>query len=118
MALFHTLRDQFTTDQLATLWPDTFGSVSVTGGRLRVVCDTGFSAAQSDNVYELTGSKVLVEVFPPALGGAATDALAEMFVVSGTGGTDAGFSLNLVSGTCRSWTVSGSATRPRWPSLT
>ena len=98
MALFHTLRDDFTTDQLATLWPDSFGTRSVTGGRLRIACDTGFSAAQSDNIYELTGSKVLVQVFPPALGGATTDCLAEMFVVSATGGTDAGFSLNLVTG--------------------
>ncbi len=98
MALFHTLRDDFTTDQLATLWPDSFGTRSVTGGRLRVGCDTGFSAAQSDNIYELTGSQALVQVFPPAVGGATIEVIAEMFVVSGTGGTDAGFSVNLVTG--------------------
>lgn len=97
MALFHTLRDDFATDQLATLWPDSFGGVSVTGGRCRVTCDTGFSAAQSDNVYELTGSKALVQVFPPAAGG-GSNVIAEMFIVSGTGGTDAGFSLSVDTG--------------------
>ncbi|WAZ20170.1 hypothetical protein STRCI_001269 [Streptomyces cinnabarinus] len=80
------------------LWSGSYGDVEEAGGRARVPCTTAFSAYQSAAVYTLTGSQVACRVYPPAAGGAAGEALAELLVITAVGGTDGGFSLNRVTG--------------------
>jgi len=80
------------------LWSASYGDVVEVGGRARVPCTTDYSAYGSALVYSLAGAQVACRVYPPAAGGALVEALAEVLVLSGTGGTDAGFSLNVVTG--------------------
>lgn len=83
------------------LWLGSYGDVEEAGGRARVPCTTAFSAYQSATAYTLTGSQVAARVYPPAAGGAAVEALAELLVITSVGGTDGGFSLNAVTGQLR-----------------
>ncbi|MGV4984517.1 hypothetical protein ACVB8X_13935 [Streptomyces sp. NRAIS4] len=78
-------------------WPGSYGNI-VEAGRARVPCTTDYSAYASASVYTLAGSQVACRVYAPAAGGAAVEALAEVLVLSSVGGTDAGFSLNAVTG--------------------
>ena len=80
------------------LWSASYGDVTEAGGRARVPCTTAYSAYESALAYRLAGAQVACRVYPPAAGGALVEALAEVLVLSGTGGTDAGFSLNAVTG--------------------
>lgn len=80
------------------LWSGSYGNVTETGGRARVPCTTDYSAYASAAAYTLAGAQVACRVYPPVAGGAAVEALAEVLVLSSTGGTDAGFSLNVVTG--------------------
>lgn len=80
------------------LWAGSYGDVIEAGGRARVPCRTDFSAYQSASAYTLTGSQVACRVYPPAAGGAAVEALAELLVITSVGGTDGGFSLNAATG--------------------
>lgn len=68
------------------------------GGRAVVPCDTGFAAFTSDNVYTLASSHAWVEMYPPAAGGAATEAWAQLLITSATAGTDVIFEVNAVTG--------------------
>ncbi|WP_426568094.1 hypothetical protein [Streptomyces canus] len=79
-------------------WSGSYGAVEEGGGRARVPCTTGFSGYASAPQYSLAGSAVACRVYPPAAGGAAGEALAELFVLTPTAGTDVGFSANVVSG--------------------
>lgn len=107
MVLLANLQDSFATDQIATLWPNFSGSVSVTGGRARVTTDTGFNRLKSAASYTIDGSMAFVQVFCPAQGGATTDANAELMINSGTDGTDAGFTFNAVGNTLTMKDMSG-----------
>lgn len=105
MPLTEALRDTFTDGVVDTIkWPSNYNTgpggtlPSESGGRARVVCDTGFSAFTSDNTYTLATSHAWVEMFPPAAGGAATEAWAQLLITSSTSGTDAIFEVNAVSG--------------------
>jgi hypothetical protein len=98
MALIHTLRDDFSTDTLATNWTGSAGTVAITGGRMRVTCDTAFNKAQTAASYTLDGSKVCVQVFAAAAGSATVEATTELLVTTTTAGTDAGITLNAVTG--------------------
>lgn len=80
------------------LWSASYGDVAEVAGRARVPCTTDYSAYASAAAYRLAAAQVTCRVYAPAAGGAATQALAEVLVLSGTGGTDAGFSLNAVTG--------------------
>jgi hypothetical protein len=73
MAGLSTLTDTFTDGTInATLWPITFGSsVTETGGRCRLACDTGFSGIASDDIY--TFDSFSVQSFPPAQAGATSE---------------------------------------------
>ncbi|GHA01484.1 hypothetical protein ACFOOM_12125 [Streptomyces echinoruber] len=79
-------------------WPGSYGDVTEAGGRARVPCTTDYSAYASAPVYTLAGSQAACRMYAPAAGGAAVEALAEVLVLSSVGGTDAGFSLNAVTG--------------------
>lgn len=79
-------------------WPASYGNVLEANGRARVPCTTDYSAYASASLYTLAGSQVTCRVYAPAAGGATDQALAEVLVLSSTGGTDAGFSLNAVTG--------------------
>ncbi|MCG0061736.1 hypothetical protein L0F81_00280 [Streptomyces tricolor] len=79
-------------------WSGSYGAVSEAGGRARVPVSTGFSGYASAPQYTLAGAQVACRVYPPAVGGAASEARAEVFVITAVGGTDAGFSLNAVTG--------------------
>lgn len=92
------LIDAFTTDQLASLWPGSYGTRSVSAGLLHVNCDTGYSAAVSAASYRINGSHVQVQAFPAALNGGTTNVLSEMQVNTTTAGTDAVFSYNAATG--------------------
>ncbi len=98
MPLFETLKDGFESDQLATLWISSFGTISVTGGRLRCTSNTSYNAAGSAFAYTLDESYVLVKAYPAAQNSATVQAITEMLVKSSVDGTDAGFSYNAVDG--------------------
>jgi hypothetical protein len=80
------------------LWAGSYGDIVEAGGRARVPCTTAFSAYQSAAAYTLAGSQVACRVYPPAAGGAAVEALAELLVITSVGGVDGGFSLNAATG--------------------
>jgi hypothetical protein len=94
------LRDVFPNDgsSLDKFWPSRYGTVSVVNGRARTSCDTGYNAFVSAAKYTLHNSLVYAQVFPAATNGATGEASTEMFVLSGTAGTDLGFYYNAVSG--------------------
>lgn len=95
MALIGTLTDDFddgTVDPVK--WADSYGTFSETGGRARVVCDTGFSAYATAEDWTLEGSHAWVRLFPPAAGGAVDEAWAQLLITSTTAGTDAIIEVN------------------------
>lgn len=95
MALISTLTDNFDDNTVnATLWPNNFGGYSETGGRARVTCDANYNAYSSALIYTLDESSILVRVFPPAAGGATTEAWAQVLILSGTAGTDLMFEVD------------------------
>lgn len=103
MALTETLVDDFDDGSVdAGKWPNNYNTAgdppTEAGGRAVVPCDTGFSAFASDTAYTLADSHVLVEMYPPEAGGAASEAWAQLLIQSSTAGTDAVFEVNAVSG--------------------
>lgn len=97
--LISSLADDFNDNVVdAAKWPNSFGTYSEVGGRARVVCDTGFNAYSSAAAYTLAGSSVYVRGYPPAAGGATTEAWAQILIKSSTGGTDLGFELRALTG--------------------
>jgi hypothetical protein len=102
MPAIATLADNFDDNTInGTLWLGNFGTVSETGGRARIACTTDYAAFVSAASYSLAGSSVYARVYPPAAGGAATTAYAQMVVLSSTDGTEAGFQINAVGGQLR-----------------
>lgn len=97
--LISSLADDFNDNVVdAAKWPHSFGAYSEVGGRARVVCDTGFNAYSSAAAYTLAGSSVYLRGYPPAAGGATTEAWAQILIKSSTGGTDLGFELRALTG--------------------
>lgn len=82
---------------LADLWPGSYGPNTIVNGRARVVCDTNYNAIVTAGIYTLENSYVYAQVFPIAAGGATVEAFTEMFVLSGTAGTDLGFIYNAIT---------------------
>jgi len=99
MALIGTLRDTFNDNVVdPTKWPDSYGTFSETGGRARVACDTGFNAYATAEEWTLEESEARCQLFPPAAGGAAAEAWAQLLVTSTTAGTDAIIEVNAATG--------------------
>ncbi|WP_431040079.1 hypothetical protein [Streptomyces sp. P9-1] len=102
MPALATLVDDFDDGVVnATLWPGNYGTYSETGGRARVQCDPLYGAYASAAAYTLAGSSAFVSIYPPAAGGATTEAYAKLSLLSGTAGTEIGVSINAVAGTIR-----------------
>jgi hypothetical protein len=80
------------------LWPNSFGNYSETGGRARVSCDAGFNAYSSALTYRLAESSMFLRVYPPAAGGATTEAWTQILIKQQTNGTDLGFEISPLSG--------------------
>lgn len=105
MPLTGELRDSFNDNVVDTVkWPNNYntgasGLPTETGGRARVPCDTGFAAYSSDTIYTLQDSTARARIFPPADGGAASEAWAQLLVASSTSGTDAVIEVNAATGT-------------------
>ena len=60
-----TLQDSFATDDLATLWGSSYGTVGVSGGRCSIQTDTSYSSGLGSSIhYDVTGSQVLARVTP------------------------------------------------------
>lgn len=105
MPLLATLTDDFDDGVVdAGKWPSNYNTgpggalPTDAGGRGVVPCDTGFAAFASGGSYTLADSYALVEMYPPAAGGAAAEAWAQLLITSATPGTDAIFEVNAVSG--------------------
>jgi hypothetical protein len=104
MPLIEDLRDSFDDGVVDTgKWPSNYntgagGPPTETGGRARVPCDTGFAAFTSANTYTLADSHAWVEMYPPAAGGAASEAWAQLLIMSSTPGTDIIAEVNAVTG--------------------
>jgi hypothetical protein len=100
MPLVGTLTDDFDDDAIDPVkWPDSYGTRSETGGRARVACDINFNAYASAEGWTLEGSSAHVQLFPPAGGGAAAEAWAQLLITSTTAGTDAIIEVNAATGT-------------------
>lgn len=94
-----SLVDNFDDNTVDTgLWVNNFGTYSETGGRARVSCDTGYNAYSSALTYTLAESSVYLRAYPPAAGGATTEAWAQILIKSDVGGTDLGFELRALTG--------------------
>lgn len=99
MPLISALADDFNDNVVdAVKWPHSFGTYSEVGGRARISCDTGFNAYSSASTYTLAESSVQLRGYPPAAGGATTEAWAQILVLSGISGTDLGFELRALTG--------------------
>jgi len=60
-----TLIDAFGSNDLATLWANSYGTVGVATGRCSIQADTGYSSAlESTSTYNLTGSSIFAQVSP------------------------------------------------------
>lgn len=102
MPALATLVDDFDDNTVnGTLWPGNYGTYSETGGRARVACTADYSAYASAAAYTLAGSSVYARVYPPAAGGAATTAYAQVSLLSTVAGTEIGAMVNTVAGTLR-----------------
>lgn len=79
-----TLVDGFDSNDLATVWAWTFGTVAVSGGECSIQCDTSFSSELISSVtYNLTGGAVAGQ-FLPRIAASAQTAL-QVFSGDGTG---------------------------------
>ncbi|MFL1904763.1 hypothetical protein ACJWDR_37520 [Streptomyces tauricus] len=81
-------------------WPTSYdpGNFTETGGRARVVCNTGYNAFSSAAAYRLRESSVHARVWPPAAGGATAEAWAQILVQTTTLGTDVIAEVNAATG--------------------
>lgn len=62
--LMETLIDDFSVDDLAVLWDNSYGSPSVSGGQCVLPCITAYTALQSTYVYDLTSSYAYCKMTP------------------------------------------------------
>ena len=86
-----TLQDDFADGTLnTTLWSGSYGDPTESDGKAHVPCSTGYAGLKSASTYTLTDSAVFLRLHAPDPTG-ATSAAASVFVLSTTGGTDAGY---------------------------
>ena len=96
-AAFGALSADFNTD--LTPFTASSPSVTLTGGRARIIVDSGYHSLMTANSYTLADSSVHARLYPPARGGASTDANLGMSVNSLTAGTSVGILINCAKGT-------------------
>ncbi|MFE6408153.1 hypothetical protein ACFVOR_14605 [Streptomyces sp. NPDC057837] len=99
MPLLETLEDGFTGALDIGRWPNSYGDPTAVGGRARIPCAVGgFAGLRSATGYTLAGSHFLLRAYPPAANGAVSTAALSLLVLTGTGGTDAGFIIDTAQG--------------------
>ncbi|AMW11613.1 hypothetical protein A4E84_20215 [Streptomyces qaidamensis] len=99
MPLLETLEDSFTGTLDLTKWPNSYGDPTATGGRGRIPCTVGgFAGLRSATAYTLADSHFLLRAYPPPALGAVSTAALSVLVLTGTGGTDAGFIIDTAQG--------------------
>jgi len=90
-----TLSDNFNDNTVDTaIWVDNFGTVSETGGRGRISCDTGYNAYSSALAYQLKESSLTCRVYPAAADPSDGNAWIQMLVKADVGGTDVGIEVD------------------------
>lgn len=94
-------------DTSLSKWPQKYGTASVVNGRCRIACESGYSGIKTANAWSIRGSTLSAQVFPPAQGGALTDANVSVAVDSSTNGTSIGVGINMVSNTISFFNNSG-----------
>lgn len=95
----HMLRDDFEDGAtLADQWGASYGTFSFTGGRFRIANDTNFNGGLSWGIYQLNESYFFGQVFVAAQNGATTDCYTEIYAITTTPGTDAGFTYDAMTG--------------------
>lgn len=125
MPAFSTLQDNFDDGVIGIQWQGSYGGVSESGGKGRILSDTGYPGFKTPAVYSLIGSAVFAEIFPAAAGTSTGSATSEMLIDSPTGGTRILIVVNTVSnqiqfrndagyGDAANVTVAYSATVMRW----
>jgi hypothetical protein len=97
--LLETLEDGFIGALDLTRWPNSYGDPSTVGGRCRIPCTVGgFAGLRSATTYTLASSHFLLRAYPPPANGAVSTAALSVLVLTGTGGTDAGFIIDTAQG--------------------
>jgi hypothetical protein len=87
----NTLQDDFADGTLNTsLWSGSYGDPTESDGKAHIPCGTGYAGLKSAPAYTLADSSVFLRLHAPDPTG-ATSAAASVFVLSSTGGTDAGY---------------------------
>lgn len=85
------LADDFADGTLnTTLWSGSYGDPTESDGKAHVPCSTGYAGLKSASAYTLADSAVFLRLHAPDPTG-ATSSAASVFVLSSTGGTDAGY---------------------------
>lgn len=88
MPLFSTLVDDFNDGNIdTTLWSQSYGALSESGGRLGIPSTTGWNACVSGYSYTLVGSSVFIEVFPAAGTGNTGEAWTNVQISGATNST-------------------------------
>lgn len=86
MPAFSTLTDDFTDGVIdAVKWEGSYGTFDETGGRARVLSDTGYPALRSAAIYSLVGSHIMAQVFPAPVGSSTGSVTSEMLINLGAG---------------------------------
>ena len=98
MPSLSTLVDNFNDNTIGPEWGNSYGSVSETGGRARVPCDTGFSGYQTAYSWTLAGASFFVKIPTVPAASTATEAYCGVLVNSGTDGTRIGFTVKAPGG--------------------
>ncbi|MBL3664541.1 hypothetical protein JL475_00575 [Streptomyces sp. M2CJ-2] len=99
MPALATLVDDFNDNAIdPAKWPNNYGGPTEVGGRARVPCTAGYAAYATAATYWLNGSSLYCRLYPPAAGGATTEAWAQILITSTTAGTDVIFEVNTVTG--------------------
>ncbi|WP_052720209.1 hypothetical protein [Actinoplanes rectilineatus] len=119
-----TLVDDFDDGTLSSKWPNSYGGITESGGRVQIPCGTGYAALQSGYVHTL--DSVYLQVWAPAANG-ATECYVDVLLYSPgqPGGTDVSIHIDTVTGNIQAKSRSGyydpapstvaySATSHRW----
>ncbi|MFJ4009463.1 hypothetical protein [Streptomyces sp. NPDC090026] len=110
MPLLETLEDAFTGALDTGRWPNSYGDPTTVDGRAHIPCTVGgFAGLRSATTYTLTDSHFLLRAYPPPAAGATVTAAMSLLVLSGTGGTDAGFIIDTAQGAMGLYLRSGYA---------
>jgi beta-mannanase len=101
-----TVSDDFN-GAVGSIWTANSGGVSSVDGRGRIPVGTGFESFQTAATYTILGGSAFARLYPPAAGGASTDANLGFVINSTTSGTSLSITINQVAGTIKFASESG-----------